>query len=151
MRRSLFGIVVAVGFAALCGLSTAAPDDAKSDAQPDLDGVWRGFVVEGKGEQPDRGSVQLELTIKDKRITAQRLDGEGGSLGEGSFRIKPGKVTLMDATELRKTGKRRTFLGILKTEPDLMQWCVAVPGNRRPTTYETIDQHQFFLILKRQK
>lgn len=151
MSHWLLAFGVAFAAMAIHPASAAAPDDAKADAPADLDGVWRGFVVEGKGEQPDHGSVQLELTIKDKHITAQRLDGEGGSLGEGSYRIKTGKSTWLDATELRKTGKRRTFLGILKTETDEIRWCVATPGNRRPTTYETIDQRQFFLILKRQK
>jgi len=145
-------VLCAIGFTAVA-VGAQKSDDRSSGAKtaPDLSGVWRGFVVEGKGEQADRGSVQLELTIKGNHITAQRLDGEVGPLGEGTYRIKPGKSTLMDATEIRKTGKRRTFLGVCKTEPDLLQWCVATPGNRRPTHFETIDQQQFLLILKRQK
>ena len=71
-----------------------AKTSAGTKTAPDLnlDGVWRGFVVEGKGEQPDRGSVHLELTIQGDRITARRLDGGGSPLGQGTYKIAPGRV-----------------------------------------------------------
>jgi hypothetical protein len=123
---------------------------AKAAADLDLNGVWRGYVVEGKGEQPNRGNVHLELTIKGNHITAQRLDGDAGSLGQGMYRITVGRFYLMDATELRGRAKGRTYQGICRFGPDLMKWCVATPGNRRPTDFETKGQ-QFLLILERQK
>jgi uncharacterized protein (TIGR03067 family) len=122
----------------------------KKSPSVNLDGVWRGFVVEGKGEQADRGSVHLELTIKGNRIRAQRLDGEGGSLGQGAYRIKPGKPTVMDGIASRSQGKGRTYLGICEIDTDTIQWCVATPGNKRPKEFETKGQ-QFLLILKRQE
>jgi uncharacterized protein (TIGR03067 family) len=121
----------------------------KPSADMDLSGLWRGFVVEGKGEQIDRGSVKLELTIKDHQITAQRLDGEAGPLGEGTYKIKPGRLTQMDATQSSGQGRRRVYLGIFKLESDQIFWCVATPGNKRPARFETKGQ-QFLLILKRQ-
>jgi hypothetical protein len=131
------------------------PDAKKSSGEktaPDLDlnGVWRGFVVEGKGEQPNRGSVHLQLTIVGNRIAAQRLDGQGGSLGQGVYQIATERFYLMDATEVRARGKGRTYLGICKFGPDLMKWCVATPGNKRPADFETKGS-QFLLILKRQR
>ena len=124
--------------------------DAAQKTSPDtnLDGVWRGFVVEGRGERPDRGSVHLELTIKGNRISAERLDGERGPLGQGTYRIKTGKVMMMDGVESRARGRSRTYQGICEIDADAIQWCVATPGNRRPQTFETKGQ-QFLLILKR--
>ena len=145
--------IVFSGIAALAvGAETAADRGGagKKPADPDLNGVWKGFVVNGKGEDANRGPTHLELTIKDKHITAQRLDGEGGSLGQGNYKITPKQVQLMDATEIRKRGSPSTYLGICQVEPDVLKWCVATPGNKRPTDFETKGQ-QFLLILKRQK
>jgi len=122
----------------------------KAAADLDLNGVWRGFVVEGKGEQPNRGSVHLELTIKGNQITSRRLDGQGGSLGQGVYQIATERFYLLDATEVRARGKGRTYLGICKFGPDLMKWCVATPGNKRPADFETKGS-QFLLVLKRQR
>jgi hypothetical protein len=124
---------------------------AKSAPEVDLNGVWRGFVVEGKGDQPDQGPVHLELTIKGNRITAQRLDGGGSPLGQGTYRITTGRVNTIDAMESRGRGKPRLYLGICQIDPDLIRWCVATPGNKRPADFQTRGQQQFLLILKRQK
>jgi len=122
----------------------------KSAPNLNLDGLWQGFVVVGKGEQPNRGTVHLELTIKGNSLTARRLDGQGGPLGQGSYTITSGRFYVIDATENRGRAKGRTYQGICTFGPDLMKWCVATPGNPRPTDFETKGQH-FLLILKRQK
>ena len=82
--------------------------------------------MKGKGEQPDRGSVHLELTIKGSRISAKRLDGEGGSLGNGTYTITVGRFYLIDATEARGHGKAHTNQGICTFGPDLMKWASAM-------------------------
>lgn len=123
---------------------------ADEAAAPDLNGVWRGFVVSGKGEDPNRGSTHLELTIKGNRIDARQLDGEGGSLGHGVYKMTPGKALSMDATETGKRGKPPLYLGICAVNEDVLKWCVATPGNKRPTNMETKSQ-QFLLIVRRQK
>jgi hypothetical protein len=145
--------LVLTGIAALANAAEQAAEQgagAKNASRPDLNGVWQGFVVEGKGEQSDRGPTHLELTIRGNHISAHRLDGEGGSLGEGNYKLVPGRLMLMNATEASNRGKRRTYLGICAVEPDVLKWCVATPGNKRPTGFETRGQ-QFLLILKRQK
>ncbi|NUQ62824.1 MAG: hypothetical protein HUU20_10065 [Pirellulales bacterium] len=144
-------IVLAIAAAAV-GAEKAADRSAGEKTSPsvNLDGVWRGFVVEGKGELADRGSVKLELTIKGNRISAERLDGEQGFLGQGTYRIRTGKPMMMDGTETRNRGKGRSYLGICEIEADTIQWCVATPGNKRPKDFETKGQ-QFLLILKRQE
>ncbi len=144
-------VLAAVAAVAVGAEKTGDRDVEEKKAESiNLDGVWRGFVVEGKGEQTDRGSVQLELTIKGNRIRAERLDGERSSLGQGTYRIKPGKVMLMDGTEGRSHGKARNYLGICEIDSDTIRWCVATPGNKRPKTFETKGQ-QFLVILKRQE
>ena len=139
MRRC-FLLLCAMTFAVVAvGAERNDNQGAGAKTAPDLDlnGVWRGFVVKGKGEQPDRGSVHLQLTIKDNRISAKRLDGEGGPLGNGTYTITVGRFYLIDATETRSRGKSRSYQGICKFGPDLMKWCTATPGNPRPTDFET--------------
>ena len=110
---------------------------AKTAPDLDLNGVWRGFVVKGKGEQPDRGSVHLELTIKGNSISAKRLDGEGGSLGNGTYMIAVGRFYMIDATEARSRGKGRVpgYLQI-RPRPDEMVYRHA----GQPTSHELRDQ-----------
>lgn len=132
------------------GAKAPAAKSAQGSTDLNLDGVWRGFVVEGKGEKPDRGTVQLELTIQGNHISAKRLDGQGGSLGEGVYKMTTERFYQMDATEVRSRGKPKAYLGICAFAPDTMKWCVATPNSNRPTDFETKGQ-QFLLILKRQK
>ena len=63
--------------------SIAAADEAADKERERFVGVWQGFVVEGQGENPNRGSVKLTLKItKDSIIATQDKEGD---LGEGSF------------------------------------------------------------------
>ncbi len=134
---------------AVCGLLAvgAGPaDDSKA-----LEGTWRGWVVEGKGETSDRGLVQLELVIKGDRIVAKQLNGKEGSLGEGTYRLSVlGKQKAIDATRTSAPAKGRTHQGIYALEGDTLRWCVANPNGDRPTEFVT-RRGQFLLILKRQK
>jgi uncharacterized protein (TIGR03067 family) len=127
----------------------AGADDAPAEV-PKLDGVWRGFTVLGKGENPDRGPVHLELTIKGDHIDAKRLDGQSLPMTEGTYTIVPGKPMQMDGTETNARGRKRVYLGICELTGDTLKWCVATPRNERPTDFET-KRPQFLVILKRQK
>ena len=137
---------------ALVGIAAVGADGAEKPGAdvPKLDGVWRGFTVEGKGENPDRGPVHLELTIKGNHIDAKRLDGQRLPMTEGTYKLSPGKPMQMDGTETTARGRTRTFLGICELMGDTLRWCVATPRNARPTEFET-KRPQFLVILKRQK
>ena len=137
---------------ALVGTAAAGADGADKPGSdvPKLDGVWRGFTVEGKGENPDRGPVHLELTIKGNHIDAKRLDGQRLPMSEGTYKITPGKPMEMDGTETNPRGRTRTFLGICEVTGDMLKWCVATPKNKRPTEFET-KRPQFLVILRRHK
>jgi hypothetical protein len=147
------------GFCAFC-IVAAAVVAAEADntggsggtktAGPNLDGVWRGFVVYGRGEQTDRGTAQIELTIKGNHITARRLDGRPGPLGQGDYQYTKGRVRTLDATETGRK-KPRTYLGICSFAPDTIKWCVATPGNPRPTGFQSKGPQQYLMVLKRQK
>ncbi len=128
-------------------LASAGPaGDSKA-----LEGTWRGWVVEGKGETPNQGPVQLELVIKGDRIVATQLNGKAASLGEGTYHLSVvGQHKAIDATRTSAPGKGRTHPGIYALKGDTLKWCVANPNGDRPTEFVT-RRGQFLLILKRQK
>ena len=127
---------------------TAAPRAAQRPPARNLDGVWRGFVVYGRGEQTDRGTAQIELTIKGNHITARRLDGRPGPLGQGDYQYTKGRVRTLDATE---TGpKDENLFGHLLVRSGYDEMVVATPGNPRPTGFQARGR-QYLMVLKRQK
>lgn len=125
-----------------------------ADEKPDLkayQGHWVGFTVEGKGERPDRGPVNLDLVITDNAIKAAQLKaGEKQDLGEGTFEltIKDGVISV-DAKRTSRPGAGQVYAGIWKVDGDTLTWCTGTPRNPRPTEYET-KKGQFLLILKKQ-
>jgi uncharacterized protein (TIGR03067 family) len=124
------------------------------DKSPDfkaLQGVWRGWVVEGKGKRIDEGFVNVELTIKGDTIVAKSLGGmKDGPLGEGTYQLSvAGDKKIMDGTRTVNPSKGKSYLGICELEGDTLRWCVANPGLDRPT--EMLSRKgQFLMVLKRQ-
>jgi len=116
-----------------------------------LDGVWRGFVVEGKGERPEQGRVHVELTIKGDHIVAKQIQPAGDQgLGEGTYQVTSGDPNLIDATRTSNPGKGQAYKGIIQVDGETMKWCAANPGKERPKEFETRPPVQFFMILKRE-
>jgi uncharacterized protein (TIGR03067 family) len=116
-----------------------------------LSGVWRGYVVDGKGENPDRGPLHLEVTITPDKITARNLDQGGKGMGEGTYRLDPSrKLKEIEATGVVLPGVRaRTFPGIYEVEGNTLRWCVDNTGKSPPTEFVS-RKGQYLLILKRQ-
>jgi uncharacterized protein (TIGR03067 family) len=128
--------------------SRAAEPDPTDDVKK-LAGVWKGYVVNGRGEQPNQGPVKLEITVKGETILAVQ-DGSK-DLGEGTYTLKftkDGKH--IDAVRSKNPGKGQTFLGIYSLEGDTLKWCVSTPKKDRPADFIT-KTGQFLLILKRDK
>ena len=158
MSRSLAALCVWVGLSLTVAVAAegdppreAGKDKAQPQSSP-LDGLWRGFVVEGKGEQPDRGPVHLELVIKGNHITARQLRGKAGEdLGEGTYAITRGKPSTIDATKLLPRGRTQTYLGICELQGDTFRRCTATPNKERPTEFASEGRGRFLLVLKRQK
>lgn len=124
-----------------------------SDNKPaalNLDGVWQGFAVEGRGEHPDRGPVHLELSIRDNRVVAKRLDGQALPINRGTLQIRAGQPVRLDGIATAASGRTQSYLGICELVGDTLKWCVATPRNPRPVVFAT-QRGQFLLILKREK
>jgi uncharacterized protein (TIGR03067 family) len=136
-------------------------------ADAPLEGVWEGWVVEGKGENPNRGQLKLQLTITGNKIVGKNLGGAGGGggrgggggggdLGEGTFTVAEGKPNQMDSARVggggggRRGGGGGGYKGIATLEGDTLKWCVANPGRERPKDFTTDRrQGQFLMILKK--
>ena len=136
--------------------SVALAQDKKPDARTEmkkLEGVWEGFVVEGKGEKADRGPWQLRLTITGNKITAVDLKNNGKDMGSGTFKIDPSKsIKTMDATGVVLPGKRdKTYLGIYELDGDTLKWCVDnKQRGEHPAEFRS-NNGNFMMILKRKK
>jgi uncharacterized protein (TIGR03067 family) len=112
-------------------------------------GLWKGFTVEGAGERPDRGPVQLELIITERTIHGIQIKGdEREDHGQGQYTLELGEnPRQLDASQTNERGRVRAYVGIYELEGDTLKWCVS-PQKVRPTTFET-RKGQFLLILKR--
>jgi uncharacterized protein (TIGR03067 family) len=146
---SVFGLVV-LGFLSEAVPQTGiAPGDAAERKK--LQGVWRGWVVDGKGENPDRGPLNLEVTITADKISARNLQDKGKNMGEGTYRLDPTKrIKEIDATGVVLPAVRaKTYAGIYQIDGDTLRWCVDNQGKTRPTEFAS-RKGQFLLVLKRQ-
>lgn len=126
-------------------LTAAEADDAKK-----LAGVWRGFVVEGRGDRPNQRRMRIELTIKGDTITG--LQDGGKDLGEGTFTLKwsrDGKH--LDATRTKNPGRGQTYRGIYALDGDTLKWCVSNPPGRDRPSELVSKTGQFLMILRKEK
>jgi uncharacterized protein (TIGR03067 family) len=147
MKTPMISIVM-LALAAAARLSAADADNPEQRQK--LAGVWKGFAVEGRGENPDRGPVKLELRIGEKM---KGLEFKGTNVvdhGEGEFILDLAQTpNVLDAWKTNERGRKQSYVGIYALEGDTLRWCVS-PQKVRPTTFETV-KGQFLLILKRQK
>lgn len=141
-RRLLTLVTLCVPFASAVA---GEADDLKK-----LNGVWKGWVVEGRGDDPKQRRMQIELTIKGNTIVGVE-DGKK-DLGEGTFAIKhTSEGKQLDATRTKGQGGRGTYLGIYSLDGDTLKWCVGnPPGKTRPGELQS-KTGQFLIILTRQK
>ena len=137
----------------VCALTLwCAAESLPADPPPKLLGTWVGYVVDGAGENPDRGPLHLQVTITADKISAINLQDGNKNMGEGTYQLKPAKqATEIDATGVVLPGKRsRTYLGICDVQGNTLKWCVDNQQKDRPTEYRTT-KGQYLLVLKRQK
>jgi uncharacterized protein (TIGR03067 family) len=114
-------------------------------------GLWKGFTVEGKGENPDRGPVRLEITVTEKTMHGIQIKEDGDidhGVGEYTLDLAADPAWL-DAAKTNARGRKQAYTGIYKLEGDTLKWCVS-PQKVRPETFET-KKGQFLVILKRDK
>jgi uncharacterized protein (TIGR03067 family) len=117
-----------------------------------LAGTWEGYVVDGRGENPNRGPVHLRLVISGNRMSAYDLSGPDTNkpLGSGIYRVGArSPLPELDATGIVLPGKReRTFIGVYELDGDTLRWCVDNRGKERPSEFRTA-AGKYLLVLKR--
>lgn len=144
--------------------------------QQRLGGVWRGWVVDGRGENPNSGHMELELRIESNRIVGRELGtnrgpagrqtpgfgggvaggstaGVAGALGDGTFVIANDESHLesgtLDATATGGQHVGREYPGIFRLDGTTLHWCVNNRNGERPTNYET-GRGNYYMILRKQ-
>jgi uncharacterized protein (TIGR03067 family) len=117
-----------------------------------LSGIWRGWVVRGRGENPNAGEMEVELTIEGNRITGRELGTQRapGGLGGGTFTMTGnGNSGNLDADGTEGPQDGRSFMGIYELQGDTLRWCVSNRGRQRPTAMAT-DRGNYLMILRKQ-
>lgn len=140
--------------------SFAAPSryamNAADDDRAKFAGVWQGFVVEGRGDRPDRGPVKLEITVTGDKMSSRDLNARDTSkadLGEGTYKLDGAQnPKTIDATGTNGQNRGKLFPGIYLVDGNTLKWCVANPGKQRPTEFISRPSGgQFLMVLKRVK
>lgn len=146
--RLATALLIVLGLPPLAG----APQRPADAGPAKLAGTWEGYVVDGRGENPNRGPVHLRLVISGNQMSAYDLSGpdKGTPLGTGTYRVgSSSPLAELDATGVVLPGKRaRTFIGVYEVDGDTLKWCVDNRGKQRPTEFRTAGG-KYLLILKR--
>ena len=127
------------------------PDPARAEWKR-LEGVWEGYVVEGRGEKANRGPVHLRLTVAGETMTAVDLDNGNKDLGTGKLTLDPtGPLRQLDAVGAPLPAKReKAFLGVYELDGDTLRWCVGNKKGVRPEEFRSFNGN-YLLVLKRKK
>lgn len=120
-------------------------------AMPSLNGLWRGWIVEGRGENPNAGELELELAITGNRIAGREIKPQEAvsqaarpsasatpDLGIGTFVVTGnGRGGFFDAMYLSGPHSGQTCLGIYRLEGDVFYWCATNRSGQRPDIFSS--------------
>ncbi|HEY5314027.1 MAG TPA: EF-hand domain-containing protein [Pirellulales bacterium] len=120
-------------------------------AMPSLNGLWRGWIVEGRGENPNAGMLHMELAITGNRIAGREvkpLEGDAPlavrganatpDLGIGTFvTTRNGRGGFFDAMYLSGPHSGQTCLGLYRLEGDVLYWCATNRSGQRPDIFSS--------------
>ena len=117
-----------------------------------LEGVWEGYVVEGRGEKADRGPFHLRLTVAGETMTAVDLGNGNKNLGTGKLALDPaGPLRQLDAVgAVLPATREKTYLGVYQLDGDTLRWCVGNKQGVRPEELRSFNGN-YLLVLKRKK
>jgi len=131
--------------------------DAKAEAAKlvgvaPITGLWRGWLVDGRGENPNGGTMQIELAITADRIAGREVGPKGDSppdLGVGSY-SQTGNVRggYLDALYIGGPHAGQLCLGIFRLENDVLYWCASNRTGTRPNEFIT-GSGFWYMILRR--
>ena len=134
------------------GTSTPAAGRGDTNAAR-LAGVWKGWIVHGRGENPNAGEMEIELTVEGNRMTGREQGtrrGPAEGLGSGTFTMTGnGKTGNIDTDGTSGSQDGRHSMGIYELDGDTLKWCVTQRNRVRPTTMVT-DRGNYLLILRKQ-
>ncbi|MBI5802566.1 MAG: TIGR03067 domain-containing protein [Verrucomicrobia bacterium] len=137
-----------------CLLVALTSSSAAAEHSADLKkllGTWEGAAVEGDGSRPGSSRARIsELVITPEKITAK--DGQGNSLGEGTFILgKDGATLTIDASGTGGQTRGKFYRGILSLTGDTLKWCSGNPGKERPKQFRSTPPDAFLIVLTRKK
>jgi uncharacterized protein (TIGR03067 family) len=103
-------------------------------------GLWRGHIVDGRGQNPNSGTP-IELLISGNRIAGRELHGQADStpnLGIGTFVMTGStKSGFFDAQYTDGPQAGQICLGIFRMEGDTLYWCASNRAGYRPDEFAT--------------
>lgn len=130
-------------FEAVVAAKKTAADASKTFAL--RAGLWRGALVEGRGDNPNAGR-QIELLVAGNQIAGRDAGRKGNdaNLGAGTF-VASGKpdAGILDA----QYSDGRICRGIFEMRGDSLYWCVSNRGQDRPDRFITANGF-WLLVLK---
>jgi Ca2+-binding EF-hand superfamily protein len=111
--------------------------------------LWRGWIVDGQGENPNGGMAQIELSFVGNRIAGRDVGPTGDSppnLGIGAYTMTGnGRAGYMDALYIDGPHAGRLCLGMYRMEGDALHWCVSNRTDTRPESFAT--GNGFYLMI----
>lgn len=114
--------------------------------------VYRGWVVTGRGDTPNAGQMQIELTVVGNRVTGREVGtnrAPPGGLGAGTWTMNgDGRSGNLDADCTEGPNNGRHYLGIYEIQGSTLRWCVSNRDRQRPDTMAT-DRGNYLMILDR--
>lgn len=125
---------------------------SNSSARDPGPSVWRGWIVNGRGENPNAGHLEMELTIAGNRMIARELGTQRApqGLGSGTFVMNgDGRTGTLDATQTDGPNVGRIYLGLFQIEGDVLRWCVSNRNGERPRDMATA-AGTYLMVLRRQ-
>jgi uncharacterized protein (TIGR03067 family) len=125
-----------------------------AEAAARLQGTWQGWVVDGRGENPNTGHMQMELRIEGQRMVAREIGTSRapGGLGDGTFVVGgTGDSGTLDAVATSGQHPGKEYPGIFELEGDTLRWCVNNHNRQaqRPAAFET-GRGCYYMVLHRQ-
>lgn len=116
-------------------------------------GVWRGWIVDGRGENPNSGQMEIELTVEGNRITGREVGSRRApeGIGGGTFiSTGDGRTGNLDAEGTSGPQEGRSFQGIYEFDGEVLKWCVSNRGRQRPQSMAT-ERGNYLMVLRQQK
>lgn len=134
------------------GSTPTASGPSNAALQARLTGTWRGWVVDGRGENPNAGHMQMELRVEGNRMIGREVGTNRApeGLGDGTFVVSgTGNSGSLDAVQTSGQHMGREYPGIFELDGDTLRWCVNNRNGSRPAAFES-NRGNYYMILRRQ-